>query len=1270
MKTKKTLWILGLATVGLGTTATVLLACGMASVSGRVTSSFSGEPLNTAWEAWVDLSHEDCCCQQDQLSEADAADGKYRFSGVCPGNYNVSAWAYGYQSESASISVSSGASVTHDFALDPVAANIAADVTGLDAECGSFTGGYRQVKVAIRYQEYCHYPQRLVVWAYSALTGPVIIYDNGTSYMDFYYLADPDVTDNPAYDGYDTTYHLSFFWNTLGLPNTSFTLKAYLRTGDPHGDGTDIDPDPNVEQWVHEVGTPPDGTTDGTAGGTTVTTEVKNIVITDYYAVDTPVTNHEQDAFRFDPGASPALSCPSVAAQVEYWDNEAPIRVRLWVAPTAWADTRPTYGDPTVDVYGTGQGTYTLLWDGVWTDPESSSSSVMERGTYTFDIDAYAEDYSGDHFYAKTHDGWNDYYDVKVGEHNIWWQADTTSPPAMDLAAYFKFTPSSMGATDPFYVEAVGMDDLEVKNNLCLTAPAILADTGGLKIHYLPVVYSVPSVGDTLGFNRVLFTGQAGSGGDIRRDGKDPRILTVNMGHENPIDLEYPNLADDSPRYAVNVEANSVTQLQPPDRNELNPGGTIPINIPDNSSNMRYLLVHTRASTDHNRWMKIDLTDLPGINIWATNARGIFNSPGETEVRDSNGQLSSLMIEIPSGAPLKYTNVIWVEALSDLSGVIIRAECLEEQTDSNSNQIVVPLDDDRVRLDTVSASVEKVPTYLFANAKYWTPITFKINSSYGDITLDDFDSLTMDIHTRPTAAGSFTATSLGNLMGVTQKDESATNTFTSYINPTKYADIDITNGNACLAYFTVKARLDMGGTLLPVEVESNRFDPATESPSATKSVVAGFFWDTSVFCLDMQPVNTGMMVVTEAEHPEAFHAHEPPTPRWETVQGTWDDEWNDDPLVTSTDAVHSYTTFDPETELHTVYYEAHKFFSPACQKNGTEFCWTGCPNVRSYLWSDGVTPTSSACEAADPVHTAFEQVYDPSTPVSVASGFDNSETGMVSRTKVKQSLDYELWSEKLNPQIIGKNYAVRAGASFYVSYPGKVVTDAAGTNLLGTGAMAMVLDDEEEAAVALEYAYNAYRRIDMSFSSPTQEYSVDPKLVDGWVKVVKTLVKLCLPNTTRVLVAAIDIALALNSAYGIVPSIAQIEKGKKFTGTARVRAYAVHRAATTDFQSAANEGDVLGQGETVKDLDGCTTGVQPENAAPLTLSVDWSYGNLARYAKPGDLLGVFVDLSSSVTYRVLTQGASCESGETAARVWIGSGTNGAGIFHAVCNQRD
>ena len=507
----------------------------MASVSGRVTSSFSGEPLNTAWEAWVDLSHEDCCCQQDQLSEADAADGKYRFSGVCPGNYTVSAWAYGYQSESASISVPSGASATHDFALDPVAANIAADVTGLDAECGSFTGGYRQVKVAIRYQEYCHYPQRLVVWAYSALTGPVIIYDNGTSYMDFYYLADPDVTDNPAYDGYDTTYRLSFGWDTRSLPNTSFTLKAYLRTGDPHGDGTDIDPDPNVEQWVHEAGTPPDGTADGTAGGTTVTTQVKNIVITSYQAANSPLPGYPQDAFLYDPDGTAAQANPTFSVTIDHWRNE-PLEILMWLAATAWGDTRPIPDlDPYVALQVSGPGAYTLAWDG--TNPGYPGWTGNRWGTWTFDVDAYVLDAYGwatDHFYAKTHDGRSDNYDTLFGDHSTDWTQDDPDCPVVLRCTYEVHSDSSVEpdlvglvAVDPELAKrgvAAGGTELGVVHD---SAPPTGSGTGpGI------ATWTTTNPDETAGTWRVVLLGSAGSGADLRRDGTNPRILATNKTYE------------------------------------------------------------------------------------------------------------------------------------------------------------------------------------------------------------------------------------------------------------------------------------------------------------------------------------------------------------------------------------------------------------------------------------------------------------------------------------------------------------------------------------------------------------------------------------------------------------------------------------------------------------------------------------------------------------------------------------------------------------------
>jgi hypothetical protein len=356
--------------------------------------------------------------------------------------------------------------------------------------------------------------------------------------------------------GFDTVATLRFPWNTTWVPNGSYTIKAALKCSDPHKDGVDENPDPVAESWVHWAGSPPTATADGVAGGTTVSISVVNVVITNYRAKDTPLDSHDQDAFKYDPDAASPLCNPSFEVAIDNWTSE-PMRIRVWMQATAWGDTRPVPEcDPFTALDVSAAGTYTLTWNG--SNPGAPPGWKGEWGTWSFDVDVYRMDPTGtwatDHFYAKTHDGWSENYDVLVDplHHDVWWYCDqTATPPGYQFRC--NYTVHSDESTQPTAVDLVTLKELTVK----------ATQTGPVTLNTLhDNITSYPGSGntnedDTLGTWRTVFTGQTASGAEHRRDGTDPRILATNQAksiipvvespHGDPTDLTgsaYPPCTD------------------------------------------------------------------------------------------------------------------------------------------------------------------------------------------------------------------------------------------------------------------------------------------------------------------------------------------------------------------------------------------------------------------------------------------------------------------------------------------------------------------------------------------------------------------------------------------------------------------------------------------------------------------------------------------------------------------------------------------------------
>jgi len=185
----------------------------------------------------------------------------------------------------------------------------------------------------------------------------------------------------------------------------------------------------------------------------------------------------------------------------------------------------PDY-DPYVDLDVGAAGTYTLTWDG--SNP-GYPTWEGEWGTWSFDVDLYRLDdtatWAIDHFYAKTHDGWSENYDVLVDpvNHHVWWHCDeTTTPPGYQFRC--NFIVHSDESTPPTAVDLVTLKELTVKATR--TGPVTLNTLHDNLITYPGSGYTTET--DTLGTWRTVFTGQTASGAEHRRDGTNPRILATN----------------------------------------------------------------------------------------------------------------------------------------------------------------------------------------------------------------------------------------------------------------------------------------------------------------------------------------------------------------------------------------------------------------------------------------------------------------------------------------------------------------------------------------------------------------------------------------------------------------------------------------------------------------------------------------------------------------------------------------------------------------------
>jgi len=532
-------WALGL--VALGASAAVLWACGQAGrIHGTVTESLNSTALPGAFMGLTrtaDSSYVASTCAD--------VNGDYEFTGLTPDGYTVSAGDMAYQPKTANVTVTAGGDVDQDFVLDPIPANLKAKVVSLDQSSGGRTGDCRSVQVEITFQAMCHQPERLVVWAWGGSPAQAyVIHDgSGSPYYNYTCWLDSTVSPNETTSGFDTVATLRFPWDTRWIPNGYYTLKAALICADPHKDGDNTAPPPPPppdppppEHWVHMAGKPPGWPSGDAPGGSVLSVEVCNVVITGYNA--TP-SAHSQHYFRYDADGGSPLDSPQVTATVDNWQNE-PMELVVWMIATAWGDTRPNpYTDPYMTIAIGAPGTYTLTWDGSnpGLPPLGWGPGEAPWGTYTYDIDVHKPSCAAsmDHFFAKTHDGWSTayatIYDTLFGDHSVQW---TQAAPGDPLVLRCAYEIGSDSQTPPAWVKLVPVDP-DLNEQGCVNGgvdlwPVIhdgLPPTGNGSGPGI-ATFSTTNPDDTVGTWRVVLTGQTATGADLRRDGTNPVMLATN----------------------------------------------------------------------------------------------------------------------------------------------------------------------------------------------------------------------------------------------------------------------------------------------------------------------------------------------------------------------------------------------------------------------------------------------------------------------------------------------------------------------------------------------------------------------------------------------------------------------------------------------------------------------------------------------------------------------------------------------------------------------
>jgi hypothetical protein len=876
-----------LIAAGLSAAVTVVYACSTGVISGTVyrVVTVSGTEVVTPCGDDSDDQHPMIHVQasddtDDCLAAAyNDASGAYMLPGLVAGlkRLHASDWRGAYYQEAPDpkeIAFPEATNVTGaDIRMLAVPPDLDASVVGIDKQSGTLTGGSRHVLVDVTHQSWaCHRARRLVVWSHSTAADSTvkstIIFDSGESNTSFDHsdyqqdssLVDDDTVLTPTPYGKNYTYHLAIPWPTQRILNDTYTLSAALWTNDVHRDGTNLSPDPAGHEWVHKQGVIPTGPTDaGTPGGDTFTITVRNLVILDYTAVTTAVPGNEKDVIAFDPDGPD----PTFLVEVDHWDTDSvytDLALRVWLTETAWGDTRPSADD---DPYAwldlAGPGIYTVVWDGSM-NPDDAVPDIQPCGTYSFDIDALADSKAGyredDHFYAKTHDGWEDHYKVRIGTHGFWLQGDPDSATtSIDFGTQYQFI-ADADAPAPAHVDMVLMDDLTKIASGTHNDPAI-AET-----HTTSDLHNVTSEQDALGNWRVLITGETSSGASSRRDGTNARILAVNWYRPLVLSVWQPDPFLREDRYWPNRP------------NEESPGGFL-----TDGQVEEVRICAMRQSVEST----LTLTIPAGLNAWGNDTKtALITTEGAVEIPsprvDTKVNVVTWTVPAETSSRQFFDVTFYVEELA-ASGTALEAKLTIPSKST-------PVDTDKIIYrPPPTIDITQVPTYLFCTAKYWVPITFTVSSG---TKLEHIETLEATLHYTDKNDADQTIDIPSLRPYAVELDSEGSGNYEVYIDTATHLG-GFTNADKAVctdAYFVLKGTIPV--TTYPDNGTACTIDPVAESATTDPQAKIGKLVDTTVYALDIQD-SDDKVDITRATVPAAFQSVSPKQ-RWEAVEfhSSWD----------------------------------------------------------------------------------------------------------------------------------------------------------------------------------------------------------------------------------------------------------------------------------------------------------------------------------------------------------------------------------------------
>jgi len=486
------------------------------SIMGTVTDGTSGDSVANVdvycWDMWTTTDE----------------NGDYEFRDLSAGTYKLKIPYVGdrgyVRPAPVRLAVPDGTVATVDFVLQRAPVKVAFDVL---SPWGGPRGGRQEVTFRLRYHMSCNEPQDLWVWAWDPVAEKSIMLFSGP------YWSAPvswdEYWDNYGEGKFTTVrWKLSFDWYTTMMQNGKFEIRSAATFGNVFDGGAPI-----------QLGAPPvDENAPGTPGGTTRTVRLLNMVIKKYNSA-----SGNRDFFRYDPDGGAGLDAPTVTFTVMDADPDwYEIDARVWMSHTSewrfysWCDMLfwPYMG---MTIFGPGD--YSLTWDG--SNPGYYGAGESEWGTYTYDIDLCKTGWwGGDEFGAKSTTGSLCNYATYVGDHCVQWHQENPAGP-MELRCSYTIRDDAGIAPDSIRLIAVN-PNLANRGSVSAPplpdAPNVMHDNDADTTDDEPgpgyAVYSTSNLNKTTGPWRVVITGVAGHGEEVRRDRKNPRILAANQQPDPP----------------------------------------------------------------------------------------------------------------------------------------------------------------------------------------------------------------------------------------------------------------------------------------------------------------------------------------------------------------------------------------------------------------------------------------------------------------------------------------------------------------------------------------------------------------------------------------------------------------------------------------------------------------------------------------------------------------------------------------------------------------